>query len=199
MPSYVVAVEGLDVQLEDFREAPDKIKLAVTRALNRTADRARTRSDRSIRKQVAFSASYLRPSTGRLVVSKRARRNDLETEITGRFRPTSLARFVQGRPRRGQPVRLNVKPGRVATIPRAFVIPLRAGTADIETKANLGLAIRLRPGERIENKRRFKRLSNGLYLLFGPSVDQVFRSVGADEAEPSADYFETEFARLLDL
>lgn len=199
MSSYVVAVEGLDVQLDDLANAEPKIRSAASKAINGALRRARTRSDREIRNQVAFPGNYLNPSTGRLTVSQSARPTSLEGMVTARQRPTSLARFVKNKPRRGEPVRLRVSPGKTTVIPRAFLIPLRSGNSDIETKANLGLAIRLKPGEKLNSKRRFKRLASGLYLLYGPSVDQVFRSVGADEAEPTADFLEAEFSRLLDL
>ena len=199
MSSYVVAVEGLDIALDDLSQAAPNVRKAASMAINGALRRARTKSDREIRNQVNFPGNYLNPSTGRLVVSETSRPERLEGMVTARQRPTSLARFVKGTPRRGQPVRLEVTPGRSTTIPNAFLIPLRAGAADIETKANLGLAIRLGPGERLSNKRRFKRIASGLYLLYGPSVDQVFRSVGAEQSEPTADFLESEFLRLLDI
>ena len=75
---------------------------------------------------------------------------------------------------------------------------LRAGTADIETKSNLGLALRLRPGESVLNKRQMVQVSGNLYLLYGPSVDQVFRSVAEDIAPEATDILEAEFLRLID-
>ena len=71
---------------------------------------------------------------------------------------------------------------------RAFLMNLRSG--------NLGLAVRLAPGERIDNKRRMVQMSNGLYLLYGPSVDQVFRSVAEDVSADAGDFLEQEFLRL---
>jgi hypothetical protein len=195
--NYVVAIEGLDIQIEDLSDAEPNIRSAASRAINGALRRARTRSDREIRAQVNFPGNYLNPSTGRLTVSQNAAPTSLEGAVTARQRPTSLARFVKGNPKRGQPVRLEVSPGKTTVLPRAFLMPLRSGNVD--TKSNLGLAIRLGPGERLQNKRRFKRIASGLYLLYGPSVDQVFRTVAADEAEPTADFLETEFLRLLDL
>ena len=74
-----------------------------------------------------------------------------------------------------------------------------AGTADLDTKSNLGLAIRLRPGESINNKRAVVRLQGNLALLFGPSVSQVFAGVANDEAPGIAEKLEQEFLRLMDL
>ena len=96
-------------------------------------------------------------------------------------------------------MRLRVKPGRTTVIPNAFLIPLKSGSADIETKANLGLAVRLRPGERLRNKKSSRRLAIGLFLLYGPSVDQIFSDVALQEAPIAARFLENEFLRLLDL
>ena len=49
---------------------------------------------------------------------------------------------------------------------------------------NIGLAVRLKPGEVLQNSEKAVRLDNNVYLLYGPSVDQVFRSV-ADDITPS--------------
>lgn len=197
MPSqYVVQSDGLDITIQNLEDAPRRVRVAASRAINRAIRQTRTRSAREVRRQIAFPAQRLNQN---LRVTEFSRPDKLEAVITGRSRPTSLARFARNRPRRGGRVRLNVKPGRTSVIPNAFLIPLRSGSADIETRANLGLALRLRPGERIQNKRAFRPLSNGLYLLFGPSVDQVFVDVAAEEAVPAADILEQEFLRQLDL
>lgn len=70
--------------------------------------------------------------------------------------------------------------------------------------ANVGLAIRLRPGERLANKTSARRVANGLYVLYGPSVDQVFRSndgtgVANDLVPEIEDKLSKEFIRLLEL
>lgn len=194
--NYVVFVEGL----ENTRFTEDTKRSIVTaayRAINRTSAKARTWADEEIRRQVAFPASYLKPSAGRLTVSKKAARDSLEGRVRGQHRPTSLARFIVGSPpKRGGGVRVEVKPGIAKFMRRAFLVKLPGGT---ETKFNAGLAIRLRPGEKLENKRQARRLASGLYLLYGPSVDQVFRTVSEDISPASADYLEREFNRLLEL
>lgn len=196
--SYVVAVEGISV-LRDLETLPDDIKKAAMRAVNYAARRTRTDSAREIRQQVNFPARYLTGSDGRLTLGKPATTANLETDITGKFRPTSLARFVSGNPKPGKPgVRVEVAPGFAKLMKRAFVIRLPQGNALTDTKYNLGLAIRLKPGETIENKRKVVQMKNGLALLFGPSVDQVFRSVAEDQLPNAADYMEREFTRLMD-
>lgn len=187
--NYVVAVEGLD-DISDL--SPDKIKRLASMAVNATARRYRTEASRALRAQVAFPASYLDSSeTGNLRVSKFSTPGSLEAVVQGRFRPTSLARFVKG-PRMGgvKSPTVEVAPGHREQMKRAFLLNLRNG--------NVGLAVRLKPGERIENKSRMVKMSGGLYLLYGPSVDQVFREVAEDVSGPAGDYLETEFARLVE-
>ena len=96
---------------------------------------------------------------------------------------------------------MRVNPNRTRTLNRAFIIRLRAGDTLSADTFNLGLAIRLRPGEVIANKKIMaKRGPSGLYLLYGPSVDQVFKGAAADAAPQIEtlliDEFTRQFARL---
>lgn len=192
---YVVAVEGLSETIASIDEMPASVLRFARMAINTTVKRSRTLASRRIRDQVSFSATYLADGNGRLSITKSATDNDLEARIRGRFRPTSLARFATSSSSRG--VRVRVKPGSSDLMRRAFLMRLRAGT-DIDTKSNQGLAIRLQPGERIANKRQMIQVSGNLYLLYGPSVDQVFSSVVEELAPETSDILEAEFLRLLD-
>ena len=102
-------------------------------------------------------------------------------------------------------MQVQVKPGTTKVIPRAFLLRLRAGTAEIDTKATLGLAIRLKPGEKLAGAYAKKMNASGLYLLYGPSVDQALLSrqresgVAVDIADQTAAYLDDEFQRLLGL
>ncbi|WOE76319.1 hypothetical protein [Alterisphingorhabdus coralli] len=196
MRPYVVAVEGLSEAISAYGELPPKIVRFARMAINTTARRSRTLASREMRRQVAFTARYLSDKSGRLSISQTATDARLEARIRGRHRPTSLARFSRGGGRRG--VRVQVKPGSSQVMDRAFFMPLRAGRAPIETRSNLGLAIRLRPGERLANKHKMIQVSGNLYLLYGPSVDQVFRTVAEDIKPEAADILQAEFNRLLD-
>jgi hypothetical protein len=193
---YVVAVDGLSA-LRDLETIPNEVKTAALRAVNRTVERARASSARRIREQVNFRARYLSGEDGRLAITKRATRDDLEGRITGRFRPTSLAEFVSsGRVGGKGGVTLQVEPGVAKRSRRMFMIRLRAGATEL---GNVGLAIRLRQGERIENKRKMISMGNGLHLLYGPSVDQVFSTVAEDVSPEAAEFLEAEFIRLMGL
>jgi hypothetical protein len=196
--TYSVLVEGLaGLQMMDGMN--ERIRRSAVQAINKTSARARTDSAAEIRRQVSFSAQYLAPGAGRLVVSKQASGASLESVITARQRATSLARFAEGSPGRGAGVRVQVAPGRSRFMKRAFLIKLPAGKASVDTKFNMGLAIRLKPGESLQNKKKAIKMEKGLYLLYGPSVDQVFQSVSQEIAPGAATYLEAEFLRLLDL
>lgn len=195
---YVIAVEGISVS-EDLNTLPAAVKLAAVRAVNATLARTRTDASRRMREEVAFPARYLdSKDNGRLAVSQKATREKVEGRITGRFRPTSLAEFAKNKtPNRRGGVRVEVAPGFAKLMKRAFIIRLRGAGGEL---GNLGLAIRLKPGETIEHKKKQAvTMKNGLTLLYGPSVDQVFRTVAADVAPDAATFLETEFLRLLEV
>jgi hypothetical protein len=204
--SWGVFIEGLE-GLSDIPQLDDQVRrLKAAQALNRTAKHGRTKISDSIHDQVNYPVGYLKPSTGRLTVVGNATRANLEVRIRARGAPTSLARFTVGNPKPSAPggVTVMVSPGRARFMRRAFVMKLRSGNNDIETKNNLGLAMRLRPGETVQNKRYFRRVESNLYLLYGPSVDQVFRSqdgggVASDTADYLSEFLEDEFSRLIEL
>lgn len=191
--NYYVTIEGLGV-LSEFEKIPAEIRRAAVRAVNSTAERGRPAASRQMRAQIRFPASYLSGQNGRLEVSKRASTNSMSATITGRQRPTSLARFSTGSPRRG--VRVGVKAGgKTALLRRAFLIHLRSGSDSLN---NVGLAIRT-SGEKPKGAYKPKQLGKNLWLLYGPSVDQVFRTVSEDIAPELAEFLEAEFLRLASL
>ena len=167
-----------------------RIQRDAQRSVNRTAKWARTHGAKLIRQQTAFPAAYLQPAAENLVVSRQAFGDGLEAAVTGRFRPTQLSRFVKGARVGGRrSPTVEVKPGRRETMQRAFLLNQRGG--------NVGLAIRLRPGERITGKKvsPFER-KNGLAFLYGPSVNQIFMQVSEDMEDETLAYLEVEFLRL---
>lgn len=192
--SYVLAIEGLDELAERLGATEKQIDSWLSKAVNRTTTRYRTEASRAMREQIAFGARYLISGQGgRLTIPRKATPNSPEATIRGRFDPTSLATFVKGVKRHGRrSPTLEVSTGRRTQIDRSFLMNLANG--------NLGLALRLRPGETIQNKRtmarRFSSKDRNLYLLYGPSVDQVFRSVREDIAPDAGDFLEKEFLRL---
>jgi hypothetical protein len=204
--NYVIAVEGLDA-LRFMDDVPKSIKNAALRAVNKTVRDGRVMVSREIRKQVALTATYLGPSQGRLEAIPAKSTDSLEGRIRARTRPTSLARFTKDRPlapgqrRRAQGIKLTVKPGVARYLANAFVVPLRSGGDG--ALGNLGLAIRSET--KPAGAYKPKRLGKNLWLLYGPSISQVFYSARnpkgsgvAEEVAPElALKLEAEFSRLI--
>jgi hypothetical protein len=186
--------------------SPEKLKRAQMLAINKVARDGRAMFAKDVRDQVNLPASYVSANDKRLFVAQQASPSRLEAIIRASGRPVSLARYARNptSAKRGQGAVVEVAPGRARFMRRAFFIRLRRGAELTDTQFNLGLAIRLRPSERMENKTNFIRMASGLYLLYGPSVDQVFRSVdgdgiATDRAPLLAEKLEREFLRLLEL
>lgn len=200
MVATIIAVE-FD-QFEFVEELTNTTELALIRALNRTAERSRTRISREAREQVAFPASYLSPSNERLWVSSKARGGSFETTIEGRGSATSLARFTRqkplapGRRHKDGKVKVTVKPGAPTSIKRAFLIRLNNN--------NVGLAVRTN-GEKPTNSFKPREFGNNLWLLYGPSVDQALsaatdgKGVFEDMTPDMLDFLEMEFNRQLEV
>lgn len=155
--------------------------------------------------EIAFPPGYLNPE--RLKVTKLASDNKLEAVITGRKRATSLARFVTGNPvpnsRRSDGITVRVQKGRTTYLKNAFLVKLNRGASMSEDNFNIGLAVRLKPGEQLANKRTQHKawlVPNKVALLYGPSVDQVFAGVIEDIrpliGDQVAAEFHRQFARL---
>lgn len=185
---YVLVVEGLD-SLGDIESLNADILRNARNAINKTADRARTSSDKAIREELNFPARYL---SQRLTVTERAQGTSLQAKISGRDRPTSLARFANNRSQTPGKAGVRVRVGQATKMMgRAFLMKLKNG--------NLGLAMRLKEGERLSNKKQLVKVGKGLYLLYGPSVDQAFSTVMPDQEDKSAEFLEREFLRLMEL
>ena len=175
------------------------VESAAAHALNDTAVSARKLGSQEIRKNLALSAGYI---DSRLLVSRRATVKSLEAVIIGRDRPTSLARFSRGAPRFGRqrtPVRVKVSAaGGSSTMRKAFFMRLRRGSAAVTAEnSNVGLAIRLTPGERVENKNEMAPLGGGIYLLYGPSVAQVYRTASVETLDDIGAQLQARFSHYL--
>lgn len=200
MSARITAVNLLDVE-EFLKTQPAVARKSARLAINSTASRkAVPRMRRAMKEEVAFPRGYLEDKN-RFGQEKRATDNDLTASIVARFRPTSLARFTNDSPegaKRTGGVRVKVNPGGGATrIGGAFFVKLRRG-ADTSDGFNVGLAIRLQPGQSLRGRKKGGQgvqLAPNLYLLYGPSVDQVFREVSVAESPAVADDLQKEFIR----
>jgi len=186
--SVTIFYEALE-DLQNFVEAlPGNRDKAARMAINQVAERKAVPLARMrIAAQVEFPQGYL--NEDRLGVTRRATDASLEAVITGRARPTSLARFVAGNPKRGQKLSVTIKKGMPRELQGAFLINLKSG--------NTGLAVRLKAGSSLRNSRGAVKMNaaDNLYLLYGPSVDQVFRTVATDISPELGDAILAEFLR----
>lgn len=196
-------VEGLD-DLDLTENTDEKIRRAAARALNATANFARTDAADDMRRAYNFPGSYLDPSTGRLVVSKRASSSVLDAMVTGRKRATSLGRFIvshNGMNKQG--VVIEMLKGRQRELKESFPVKLRQGDGAV---GNLGLAVRTKDGKKPQNaykpielysKGKNGKKRGGAWLLYGISVNQAFRLSKELTADRSSLFLETEMMRLL--
>lgn len=189
------------LELEDFLAAvPDVTRKAASQSINSIIGGAGLAEYRKgISEQVAFPSGYL--NDDRLGVTQYSTPSRLEGTITGRQRATSLARFATSGAigsRGGVSVRVK-KGGGSSFIKNAFLVRLKAGTILDNDSFNVGLALRLKPGQTVLGKKdtsNMVRLDANVVLLYGPSVDQVLRNDVADAKTPEVvDKIVTEFFR----
>lgn len=175
MTATIVA-SALDDFRSYFEQFPDVATNAAVMAVNQVAEREGLAiMVDNVSEQVRFPKGYVK---ARMKVTRKARRGSIEAVITGRDRATSLARFTGGvsiAASRGKPLRVEIQPGKPQTLKKAFLVKLRGG--------NTGLAVRLGKGQELRNSEKAVKLGNNLYLLYGPSIDQVAKGV-ADEYAP---------------
>jgi hypothetical protein len=182
----------LDV-VDYFQRLPAETDKAAQLAINTVANRSGLKMIRSeILSAIAFPKDYL--TDDRLRVKQNARPGNLEAIIAARHRPTSLARFadqgtsIGSRAKIG--VRIQVKRGNSMHLKYAWLTRLNNG--------NIGLAVRLKPGEDFGNKTGAVKswlVPDKVALLYGPSVDQVFRDVSVKVAAPVGRMVTEEFFR----
>jgi len=199
---------GLDIKtinLEAYEELaqqfPTIVPRAASMAINDAARRGRISAKREIMKQVNFTSSYLGgEKDGRLKIKQFSRPEMLSAAIEGRFRPTSLTRFLTNqksmvkRGRQGTwimgmgPAKLKIDAGSTTMVDYAYLLRLRSG--------NLGFAIRLRKGESIRGSSKSYPIGDtGFHLLYGPSVNQVFNTVRNDVTPEIIQKLNVEFDR----
>lgn len=183
-----IVIQGI-TSFDDIEKLDPKIVNILRQATNETTQEARRRAARSMEKQINFPRGYLTGQAGRLGIAKYATKGDLSAIVRGRDRPTSLARFVQGRPEVGKKgVNVAVDPGKSVEMPGAFLIKLRNN--------NIGLAVRTKSGK--PPSRGAKQLGKGLWLLYSPSVDQVFDETRGELVPELEQLLRDKFERLFE-
>jgi hypothetical protein len=187
---FEIETRGLEDMIAKVKEMPGDIDEALQLSINDSARLARREGAKQILEEVNYPRSYLRGEGSRLSISQFATRSNPEAVVTGRDRATSLARFATSKPKFGRQRGVKVKvstDGATQQLHGGFFLRLNNG--------NVGLAVRTRKGERLRNSRAAVALGNGAYLLYGPSVNQVFQGVAADIVDRVSDNLETQFLR----
>lgn len=186
--SYEILGSFLKEATQFFVDLPDVANKSAMLALNQVSEReAIPMIRRSAESQINFPKGYL-DNPDRLGITRKATLGSLEVVITARDRPTSLARFAPGQnpqnTRRGG-VTVQVKKGRTKHLGKAFLVRLK--------NDNIGLATR----DKALINRAYKpvMLDRGVYLLYGPSVDQVVKTVAEDALPAIGDKVSSEFFR----
>lgn len=183
-----------------FQQLPDAATRAAQLAINQVAQRGGMKLIRNdILDQIAFPKDYL--VGDRLSITQFATPSKLEAVITARQRPTSLARFAAGQPLGSKAklgVRVTVGKGKTTALRSAWLVRLRQGERLSEDSFNIGLAVRVKPGDTIHHKKGMHHswlVPNAVALLYGPSVDQVFEQVSGTVAAPIGVMLQDEFLR----
>lgn len=147
------------------------------RSVNRVTSKFRTAASKAIREQVRLPAAYVNKN---LTITQKATKENPEAMISGRKRPTRLARYgakqlartaraatgdklrgiSAGKKQAGVSVAVSRSGGR-KKMRGAFLLPLKSAGV-------MGVFVRTGPGEK------------DIKHLYGPSVDQMFRGVRQD-------------------
>lgn len=200
-----IQLRGLEIVEKYFVTLPDRTNKALKLAVNDAALFGARLGKKQIMAEVNRSSAYLgdpKNITSKLARIKTARANDLESIVEAKHRPASLAGFSSspvsfGRPK--APIKVKVGKGGYKKMERAFFIRLNPGkTKFTEDNYNLGLAIRLRPGEDVGNKKVHVSQDSRIAVLYGPSVEQMFNRITPEIADDVLAFAEREFLRQFD-
>lgn len=198
----IIDVAALDSLRDYFNRFPDLSKVAMRIAINDTVKgKGMALIRNQMTDQINFNRSYL---TGdRLGVAKLATNENPEAIIRARDRATSLARFATSTTvgkKAESGVTVRVKKGKTTFIKRGWLVRLNKGASKSEDHYNLGLAVRLGPGEKLGNKKSTHQswlVKGSVALLYGPSVAQVFNDTRNEVVQPIGGLVEAEFLRQL--
>lgn len=209
--TLVLAVSGTEI-IDEIDGLPTEIRRAAKIAVNEATVKGRTRMARKVLEDVALPRSYVQPAGRRLYVSRMATESSLEATIFARSRRTSLTRFIPGGPQaatgrrniKGLSVKVDASGG-AKFITGAFIFKLRGAGGETDPDPNLGFAVRTKNGKAPRNAYQPTKISENLWLLYGPSVAQILHSdrngggVVSDTEPEIKNLLTTEFYRQMDL
>lgn len=193
----------IKINQQQFQDVQDRLayikngaNLALSRALNKTAAKAKTEASKAIRSQVRLSASYVKekingPADG---FEYKATTKKLTAKLSTPKRGVRLDNFLvspkpnmAGKPYIGEEPRVQVKPnGRELTIWSGFWVP---------AKNSGGYLIAVRNEVLRQQGMKIKLAPAGYTVLSGPSISQVFNTVRDDISISLSEYLATVMER----
>lgn len=194
--SVTVDLMAFELAARLVQKVDEDIETAALIAVNETVVFVKREAKKELGSQVNFEPGYLEDR----IDAHKATRDTLTGSVSTQDRPTSLARFVRGTPRRGQRATVAVsRRGGIKQLKGAFLVRLRSGRTLSEDKFNKGLAIRLKPGDALRERRKgtggLPEIFPNVFLLYGPSTGQVFNTARTDLVPRASNYLEAEFIR----
>lgn len=186
--------------VEYMRSKAANVTLAASMAINQVTTRnAIPMSAKLMMEQINFPKGYL-TSGDRLQITKRSKPTDLEAVVTGRKRTTSLGRFAKNGAFGRAGMTVEVIPGQPQYLKHAWLVKLPQGNSAVtEDRYNVGVAVRLKPGTTLDKTKKTEHKSwlikGKVALLYGPSVDQVFRAAADNVSGDVLRHLEAEFLR----
>jgi len=183
-----VSKSGLERLGDDVRRFGDKANLAAQLSINDTVRWARTRLKVGMQQQVNLTESAF--GKKHFFISQLASRDNLQATLSAGRQGYSLSRFSVGKPvARARGIKLRIKAGGASvTVKRGFFIAAPNGA--------LGLAVRT-SNEGLRNSRAARRIGKNLYLLFGPSPDQLMRRMAPESVPDVGRHVGAEYSRQL--
>lgn len=180
----MISVDIDPAQVAEVRERLDYLangaNRALSRALNKTASKAKTAASKAIRAQVLLTAAYVRenlngPAQG---WAYKATVNKLEARLSAPKRGIRLERFLvsppptrPGKPASGEEPRVKVKPQRAAiTIWSGWWVRARNSGGYLIAVSNDVLA-------KLNMKKQISGAGKKYSVLYGPSLSQVYAGV----------------------
>ena len=181
MLSMKVSEANLDEVRDLMKAAGDAAMEIAAAAINDGIAYARKESGDAILDQVNFPPGYL-DLPERFAVTQKATAAAPTARLTARQRPTSLGTFITAVGPKGRGVTVKVqRKGAAKRFNRAFVTnALKAGDKSF---GNRGVALRTKgpkPERAYKPVKLFSDDNGVVWLLYGPSVNQVFSDVAED-------------------
>jgi hypothetical protein len=131
-----IQTKRMDQILKQFGSIGGKVPLALSRALNRSAQTARSESVRQVRDQYTAKAKTVRDT----IRITKANPNQLQAKITSIGSPLRLYNFKvspkKPSPKRTTPINVEVKKGSSKSLPGAFVANVKNGNTGVFSRVS---------------------------------------------------------------